>query len=340
MATGPPPPLLLVHGEERHLVDAWARAWLEAARAQCNSDLNVEVIDAPAKLDQVRRSLLEMPFLDPIRYLMVRDAPQLTERARRGAEPPDVLAAALEQRSETTAICLVAHGKVAPTNPVFVAVRSLGGRISYHAPVRGRDLRGWFEERLRGAGLRLPPAAIQHLLTTSNGDLGVLDNEVAKLAAFAAGRGSLTLEEVVALAGGEEQVEVWSVLDRLLGAPPGRGAAAVDAALDAGLSTQYLIATLSGQLRDLLLAQEVLRERRGGASVLAQAMGVPPWRAERLARQAAAVPGDVLESWLRALQRIDAGVKAGKVDDQGALRSFALRAAGDATAAAGQRARG
>jgi len=339
---GAPPPLLLVHGEERHLVDAQARAWLEAARARSSSDLNVEVIDAPAKLDQVRRSLMEMPFLDPVRYLMVRDAPQLTERARRGAEPPDVLAAALAQRSETTVVCLVAHGKVAPANPVLAAVRDLGGRISYHAALRGRELREWVQERLRAAGLRLPPKAVEHLLTTSNGDLGVLENEVAKLKAFAGGRDSITLEEVVALAGGEEQIEVWSVLDRLLATPPGRGAAAVDAALDAGLSTQYLIATLSGQLRDLMLAQEVLSERRGGAAALAQAMGIPPWRAERLARQAGAVPGDVLERWLRDLQRIDAEVKGGKLDDQGALRSFALRAARDATeaAAAGQRGRG
>jgi Fur family iron response transcriptional regulator len=151
---GPPPPLLLVHGEEPHLVDAEARGWLEAARAQCSSDLNVEVIDTPAKLDQVRRSLSEMPFLDPVRYLMVRDAPQLTERSRRGTEPAELLVTALEQRSETTVVCLVAHAKVPATNAVLVAVRTLGGRISYHGPIKGRDLRTWLDDRLRQAGLR------------------------------------------------------------------------------------------------------------------------------------------------------------------------------------------
>jgi DNA polymerase III subunit delta len=327
--TGAPPPLVLIHGEERHLVDAEARAWLDAARAQCSSDLNVEVIDTPAKLDQVRRSLAEMPFLDPIRYLMVRDPPQLTERARRGAEPAELLVAALEQRSETTSVCFVAHSTVAAGNAVLGAVRTLGGRISYHAPVKGRDLRAWLEERLRQAGLRVPAPAVAHLVTTSGGDLGVLDNEVAKLAAYAAGRTSLSLEEVARLAGGEEQVEVWAVLDRLLAPSPGRGAAAVDTALTGGVSTQYLIATLSGQIRDLMVAQELLEEKRGGPPALAAAMGVPPWRAERLARQAGMVPGEVLEGWLRELQRIDAEVKAGRLDDAAALRSFGLRAARD-----------
>ncbi len=291
----PPPTLLLIHGEERHLVDAEASAWLDAARAQCSSDLNVEVIDAPAKLDQVRRSLIEIPFLDPVRYLMVRDAPQLAERARRGADPPDLLAAALEQRSPTTSVCLVVHGKVAATNPVLAAMRTLGGRVSFHAAVRGRDLRTWLDQRLRGAGLRLPRAAVDHLLSASNGDLGVLDNEIIKLRAYAAGRQDLSADEVTKLVGGEEEVEVWAVLDRLLSPTPGRGAAAVDTGLGAGLSSQYLIATLSGQIRDLLLAQEVLHDRRGGPAALAQAMGVPPWRAERLARQAGVVPGGVLE---------------------------------------------
>ncbi|HXA29321.1 MAG TPA: DNA polymerase III subunit delta [Candidatus Angelobacter sp.] len=335
MTGAPPglPPLLLIHGEERHLVDAEAREWLDTARAQSSSDLNIEVIDAPSKLDQVRRSLTEMPFLDPLRHVMVRDAPQLTERARRGADPPDLLATALRERGPTTVVCLVVHGKVAPTNPVLGALRDLGGHISYHAPVRGRDLRAWLDTRLRAAGLRLPADAVQHMLTVSNGDLGVLENEVAKLRAYAAGRQTLGADEVERLVGGDEQVEVWGVLDRLLGPTPGAGAAAVDGGLGGGMSSQYLIATMGGQIRDLLGAQEVLRERRGGAGAVAAALGVPPWKAERLARQATAVPGAVLEGWLRALQRLDADVKGGRVEDASALRSFALRAAREVTEA-------
>ncbi|HZS14321.1 MAG TPA: DNA polymerase III subunit delta [Candidatus Dormibacteraeota bacterium] len=332
----PPPPLLLIHGEERHLVDTQALQWLDAARAQSSSDLNIEVIDAPAKLDQVRRSLSEMPFLDPLRHVMVRDAPQLSERGRRGADPPDLLVAALRERSPTTVVCLVVHGKVAPANPVFVALRELGGRVDYHGPVRGRDLRTWLEQRLRNAGLRLPPAAVQHMLAVSNGDLGILENEVAKLRAYAAGRQALDAGEVERLVGGDEQVEVWGVLDRLLGPAPGAGATAVDTGLAGGMSSQYLIATMSGQIRDLLEAQEVLREKRGGAAALAAAIGAPPWKAERMARQAVAVPGEVLEGWLRALQRLDADVKGGRVDDASALRSFALRAAREVTEARGR----
>src|SRR5258706_7161301 len=117
----------------------------------------------------------------------------------------------------------------------------------------------------------------------------VRENEVAKLGAYAAGRQALSVEEVTRLVGGDEQVEVWGVLDRLLGPAPGAGAAAVDGGLGGGMSSQYLIATMGGQIRDLLEAQEVLRERRGGAAALASALGIPPWKAERLPRPSRAV---------------------------------------------------
>ncbi len=329
----PVPPLLLIHGEERHLVDADAQRWLDTVRTQSSSDLNIEVIDAPSKLDVVRRSLIEVPFLDPLRHVMVRDAPQLSERARRGADPPDVLITALRERAPTTVVCLVVHSKVAATNPVLAAMRDLGGRVVYHPPVRGRDLRTWLETRLRTAGLRLPPAAVQHMMTVSNGDLGILGNEVAKLRAYAAGEQTLSVDDVTRLVGGDEQIEVWGVLDRLLGTSPGAGAAAVDDGLGGGMSSQYLIATMSGQIRDLLEAQEILSDRRGGANALAAATGVPPWKAERMARQASVVPSEVLEGWLRSLQQLDADVKGGRVEDASALRSFALRAAREVTEA-------
>ena len=37
---------------------------------------------------------------------------------------------------------------------------------------------------------------------------------------------------------------------------------------------------------------------------------------------------ELLVDWLRQLQRLDAGVKAGELDDASGLRSFALRAGG------------
>src|SRR5258708_4937780 len=156
--------ILLLHGDNRHLVDRDARAWLATARERCSSDLNIEIFDAPARLDQGRRSLSEVPFLDAERFVLVRDAPQLAERQRRGSDGPAALVAALEARAPTTMVCLVVHGRVAAGSAVLGTVRTLGGEVRQHDLLRGRDLRAWVERRLHDQGVRMPRAGIDHLL--------------------------------------------------------------------------------------------------------------------------------------------------------------------------------
>jgi DNA polymerase-3 subunit delta len=330
-----PTELLLIHGEERFLVDREARAWLAAARAASASDFSVEVLDAPARLDGLRRSLIEVPFLDARRHLLVRDPPQLSERPRRGADSAEALAGALETRAPSTSVCLVAHTRVSAANPVLKAVQRLRGRISEHPLPRGRELRVWLERRVAERRLRLPRGAVDHLLLVVGADLGRMENELDKLAAHSGGGAVPTLDQVRTLVGGLEQLAAWDIVDRLLTPPHVRGAAAVDALIEDGVSPIYLLSVVAGQLREVLAAAEVLAGG-GGATAVAGRLGLPPWRAERLVRWAGRVSPDLLVDWLRQLQRLDAGVKAGELDDASGLRSFALRASG-ALAAGGRR---
>lgn len=318
--------LLLIHGDEPFLVDRDARAWLKAARAAAVTDLDVEVLDAPARLDGLRRSLSAVPFLADRRSVLVRDPPQLAERARRGAESAEALAAALGERAPTTALCIVVHQKVAPTSPVLAAVRT-GGRVVEHQRLRGRDLRATADRLAAERAVRLPRGGIEHILLVSGGDLGIVDTELAKLAAFAAG-GAVSLEDVRALTAGAEHVEIWDLLDRLLTPPHARGAAALENLIAGGTSSQYVITTLAAQLRELLQAVDVLGSGRG-AGALASELGIPPWRADRLARWARVVTAEKVEGWMRALQRLDADVKMGLADVSAGLRSVVLRAARD-----------
>jgi DNA polymerase III subunit delta len=166
-------------------------------------------------------------------------------------------------------------------------------------------------------------------------DLGRMENELDKLAAHSGDGAVPTLDRVRILVGGLEQLAAWDIVDRLLTPPHVRGAAAVDALIEDGVSPLYLLSVVAGQLRDILAAAEVLAGG-GGAAAVAGRLGLPPWRAERLVRWTRRVSPELLVDWLRQLQRLDAGVKAGELDDASGLRSFALRAGG-ALAAGGRR---
>lgn len=316
--------LLLVHGEERFLVDAAVRGWKERVRARSPA-LDIEVFDAPAKLEGFRQSIAEVPLFDPARSVLLRDPPQLATKARRGSDSPDALAAALAERAPTTSLCIVSHDRIAAQSPVLAAVRTLRGSISYFPPQRARDVRTWLDRAIADRGLSLGRGSVEHLLQAAGTDLGALTSELDKLQAYAAGR-PLTAAQVARAVAGDEPPELYGVVEHLIGQNPASGAAVLDELLADGRSSQHLLSIISGQLRDLILAQAYMRVR-GNAIGLAAELRIPDWRAERLARQARSVPPALAIAWLGQLHEVDRQIKNGEIGDLDALRLFGLGAA-------------
>jgi len=317
-------PLLLVHGDDRYRVDEEVRLWRELA---ATAQMGVETFDPPAPLDRIRSALAEIPLIDERRYVLVRDPPALTAGRRTGGSERE-LAEALELRAPSTSACLVSHQPLPAGHPVVAAVGRLGGEVRLRNVLRGRELRAWVERAAGSHGLRLAPAALEHLLRVAGTDLGTVSAELDKLVAYEAGGPAtrIDLELIRRLVAGSEGIEVWNVLERLLGPEPAQGAAATLALTEQGRSAVYLIATLAGQLSELRRAQSLLDERLSPAGLAAR-LRIPEWRAERLARQARAVPAGVVEAWLRRLQALDVAIKTGEEGDRQGIEAFALEAA-------------
>jgi DNA polymerase III delta subunit len=312
-----PSGLLLVHGDEPHLVDRTVEQW----RAAATSD--VEVIDSPTKLEPLIASLVDMPLFAAERHVLVRDLPQLAG-SRKGSAGVEELVRALEMRAPSTHLCLAVRATVAAANPVLAAVQALGGRVVHHPSLRQGDRRHWLDTELRARHLAVPPGGAELLLRSSGGDLGAIAGELDKIAAHGQ---ALTIEQLQRLVAGTEQLQLYNVLDLLAGPQPAAGAALLADLIAEGRSPQYLLSILAGQLRDLLMAHAVLLGGERGASALASALRIPAWRAERVLPTAQAIPATLAIAWMRQLQRIDAGLKAGEVDDVAALQLWGLAAA-------------
>ena len=325
--------LTLIHGEERFLVDRSVREWRERARP---AQLGVEVFDLPGRLDELRLAVAEIPLFDPERALLVRDPPQLTGSSKRGgADPPERLASILAERAPTTVLCLVAHAKVPDRNEVLVAVKQLGGSVIFHPAIKGRELRAWVEREVASRKLRLGPGSVDHAIRVAGPDLGSIASELDKLVAFADGR-ALSITDLRAAVAGDESAGLYETLNDLVGTTPAKGAESIDRLLSEGRAGQYLLAILAGQIRDLVLAQAHLRTH-GSTSGLAAALGVPEWRADRLSRQARAVPAALPAGWLDALHDVDRKVKTGEIGESDGLRLVVLRAAAELTSARDRR---
>jgi DNA polymerase III delta subunit len=313
-----PPGLLLVHGDEPRLVDATVERW----RASTTVD-DVEVIDAPARLEPLLASLVEVPLFATERHVLVRDLPQLSG-ARRGATGVDELARALSMRAPTTRVCFAVRATVAPGNPILAAIQANGGQVVHHPKLRPAERRQWLDTEVRARHLRLPAGGAELLLRCSGGDLGAMAGELDKIVAHG---GAASVEQLEKLVAGTEQLELYKVLDLLAGPQPAAGAELLSDLIAEGRSTQYLLSILAGQLRDLLMVHALLLRGQRSSAALASTMRIPAWRTERVLRTAQAVPAPLAMRWMRELQRIDAGLKAGEVDDVAALRLWGLVAA-------------
>ncbi len=295
---------------------------------------DLEVIDAPTKLEPLIASLVDMPLFAAERHVLVRNLPQLSG-AQRGAAGVAELSRALAMRAPTTHACFAIRATVAPTNPILAAIQVNGGQIVHHDKLRPSDRRHWLDAELTTRGLRLPQGGVDLLLRCTGGDLGAMRGELDKIAAHG---GRPTIAQLEQLVAGTEQLELYKVLDLLAGAQPAAGAALLGNLIAEGRSTQYLLSILAGQLRDLLMAHALLLRGQRSAAAVASAMRIPVWRAERVLRTAQAIPATLAMRWMSELQRIDAGLKAGEVDDTAALQHWGMAAA-QALAARRQRRR-
>ena len=311
------PGILLIHGDEPHLVDRSVAQWRTAAGA------DVEVLDAPSRLEPLVASLVEMPLFAAERHVLVRDLAQLSG-AKRGTAGVDELVRALALRSPTTRVCFAVRTTVAPANPILAAIQAEGGRVVHHPAMRAGDRRRWLDEQLAGRRLRLPRGGAELLLRCSNGDLAAMDAELDKITAYG---GAASIEELERLVAGTEHLQLYNVLELLAGPQPAAGAELLIGLIADGRSPQYLLSILAGQLRDLLLAHAVLLRGERGATAVAASLRVPAWRAERVLRTARGIPAGLAIAWIRELQGVDAGLKAGEVDDVAALQRWGLAAA-------------
>ncbi len=305
--------VVLLHGEESFLVADEARRVLREWCQDLVSDFGFEAIDPSGlTMERLRDAVLQGPFLDPARVVAVRSIP-----GRRA----DGLAAALLEVPDTTRLLLAVQGRLGAASKLVKAVAATGGRTREFPPLKGRALQDWIFGRVKEHGL--PAAAGAALVRLSRPDLGVLDSELRKLAAYRAGGNELDRAAINELVVAGRQDDIFRLTDQLLPRPTAEAWRVCAALLDRESPT-----TIAYRLaRHLSLVLEV-RTRQDRGESLAQmqaAMREHPFVVQKAAEAARATPAGRLESGLRALLDYEWEVKSGQIDAQLGLEATLAR---------------
>src|SRR5258706_1627182 len=201
--------ILLLHGEERFLVDEKARATLEEWRKELVSDFGEDTLEGqgltPSRLQD---AILQAPFLDPYRVVYARMA---------AAARAEALAPALAEVPVTTRLVLTVAGRVSAAGKLAKAVVAAGGTVDEMQPLKGRARGGWNARRAADHGLT--PAMAAQVVRVTPPDLSIVDSELQKLAAYKASVAKLTPEAVVELLAGGREDEIFKLTDNLLPHP-------------------------------------------------------------------------------------------------------------------------
>ncbi|MBO0691005.1 MAG: DNA polymerase III subunit delta [Candidatus Dormibacteraeota bacterium] len=307
-----PPPKdawpLLLHGDEGFLVDDEARRTLRRWRQDLVSDFGYDQLD-PATLtaSRLRDAVLQAPFLDPHRVVSVRGIPP-----RRA----DALATGLREVPESTRLLLTVTGRLGQGSALVKAVTAANGRVTEHAPLRPRAMQDWVVKRAREYDL--PPNAGALVARMARADLGVMDAELRKLAAYQAGGNQLDQAAITELVAGDRQEEIFRLTDNLLPRPTGQAWR-----VTANLLEREQPTTIAYRLaRHLSLVLEVrARQDRGESlSTVQGAMREHPFVVQKAYEAAREVTAERLEAGLRALLTYEWEVKSGQIDAEWGLQ--------------------
>ena len=313
-ASGGAANVLLLHGEERFLVEERARALIAEWREGLVSDFGYEPLDGGAlPAARLQDAILQAPFLDPHRVVWARGVP---------ATKAESLAPALAQVPATTRLLITINGRVSSANKLARAVTAAGGRVEESQRMRGRALGDWTVRRAEELGLTRAVGA--QVARVTHADLGVVDSELQKLAAYKASGAKLTPEAVTELLAGAREDEVFRLTDNLLPQPTAQAWAVARNLMRSGYqptSIAYRIA------RHLALVLEVRARQDRGESLhdMQNQMSEHAFVVQKASDAARSVQPDRLEAGLRAIRDYEFEVKSGQVDAEWGLEVLLSR---------------
>ena len=263
--------LYVLHGDEAFLKRQVTRAIRDLAVGPDGDESAVSTFGEKVLFSTVWDELESLPFYSPKRMVVVENADPFVTAHRA------LLEKKIEGKQLPASGLLVLDVKTWPANTRLAKMVAGASSIVCKTPPT-KALAAWSADwAQRQHQKQLPTNAGQLLVELVGDDLGLLDQELLKLAIYVGDRVRITVEDVDLLVGNNRTQNVWRLLD-LVG--EGNGAEALrvlQRSLEQGEEPFRLVGLLASQLRKLALASRlILGEKMSMGAALAQA-GVPPF---------------------------------------------------------------
>jgi DNA polymerase III delta subunit len=223
----------------------------------------------------------------------------------------DSLAPALANIPPTTRLLLTVAGRISGAGKLAKAVTAAGGSVEDMQPLKGRALSEWTTRRAVEHGLT--PAVAAQVVRVTPPDLGVIDSELSKLAAYKASGASLTGEVVAELLAGGREDEIFKLTDNLLPRPTAEAMRVARGLTRAGMQPTTVAYRMARHVA-LVLAVRARQDRGESLSQVQDQMPEHNFVIQKAYDAAKDADPARLEGALQAIRDYEWEVKSGQVD--------------------------
>jgi len=274
-------------------------------------------------LDQLKTVCETVPFLAEKRLVIIqgllrRFEPQGKPRRRRKMAPSTgqeseykSFATCLSNLPDSTVLVLL-DGRIKSNNPLLKQL-STKAKVRTFPILRGDELRQWIKMEVARQGASISPQAVDLLAKLVGGNLWIMSNEINKLALFAFGR-RIEVEDIKAIVSSAQEANVFAMVDAILDFKAGAAEQLLEQLLQRGASPAYLLVMLSRQVRLIVLAKELRRQRKPEAEIQDRLRLTSEFVLRKTLEQAQRYPLERLKQVYRKLLQADLSIKTGKYE--------------------------
>lgn len=173
-----------------------------------------------------------------------------------------------------------------------------------------KTLPAWLQQQAQARRIAIEPRAVQLLANYVGPNLRQLDNELEKLATYAAGR-AITPADVELLVSDASEALIWDLTDALSQRNGKRAMQSLRSLLRAEVSPIYLVQMIARQYRIILKVKEAMQGTRGDEHAIAARVDERPYPVKKAMQQATAYTFSDLESIMDRLLQADFAMKMG-----------------------------
>ncbi len=272
-----PLPVYAVTGDEdflkRQVVAALKKLVLgDADESFCLSVYAGDKVDLAA----VRDDLATLPFLGPRRLVIIENADPFVTAYR----------AALEKyvaQPSATGV-LVLDVKSWPSNTRLAKLLGDAATITCKAPTAAKLAQWCVQWAQTQHGKQLSSSAAQLLVDLVGLEMGLLDQEISKLAVYAGNASRIDVRDVDTMVGRSREAETFKIFDAIGKGHAGEALAILDQLFDQGHDALKVLGAFSWQLRPLAQAARLCQQGLSIPAALAR-VGVPEWKARECEQQ-------------------------------------------------------